>query len=395
MDKPSLSINDYIIKTYFPELGRDAIKYLRKLTAYKAYVNRQSSRDALPVIEKEGEEEGKKDGVPADMPNIGTSAWSEFKMSEKELKRAGSEPHGQETLDIYQLLRDGKYGEASKRTEELFRVLSQKYTPLKISQKGPKLKEGLKAPTKKQLRRRRYSYTQQCWKGKNRSRLIRKILRGKSLDHNNSSFNREELKSFWKGIFEKESQPDQRPVRRAREPLAKLDGLITSEEIRSALAATNERAAGPDGVPLACLKDIGPAKLCILYNAVFCAGVLPEKWRHARTVLIPKSDPPEGPGDFRPITIGSYFYRLYASVIGRRIRDTIPIAQRQKGFVKTDGIRDNLMVMKGNIACTHCSQAFKTARALSAHKVKAHPFEWNEEKRERHMARQLKHRWTC
>ena len=49
---------------------------------------------------------------------------------------------------------------------------------------------------------------------------------------------------------------------------------------------------------------------------------------------------------------------------------------------------------KGNIACTHCSQAFKTARALSAHKVKAHPCEWNEEKKERHMARRPKHRWT-
>ena len=163
------------------------------------------------------------------------------------------------------------------------------------------------------------------------------------------------MKSFWKRIFERESQPDERPVKRAREPLIKLDGYITTEEVRNALAATNERAAGPVGVPLACLKSIGPGKLCILYNAVYCGGVLPDKWRHARTVLIPKSDPPEGPGDFRPITIGGYFYRLYASVIGRRIRDTIPIAQRQKGFVRTDGIRDNLMVMKALVNQTYPS----------------------------------------
>ena len=64
MDKP---INDYIFKTYFPELSRDAIKYLRKSTAYKDYVNRQSSRVALPVVE----EEGKDEEVPADTPNTG------------------------------------------------------------------------------------------------------------------------------------------------------------------------------------------------------------------------------------------------------------------------------------------------------------------------------------
>ena len=67
-----------------------------------------------------------------------------------------------------------------------------------------------------------------------------------------------------------------------------------------------------------------------------------------------------------------------------------------KADLRSTRISEQVLRLKGReTSCaTHCSQAFKTARALSAHMVKAHPCEWNEEKRERHMARRPKHRWT-
>ena len=67
--------------------------------------------------------------------------------------------------------------------------------------------------------------------------------------------------------------------------------------------------------------------------------------KKARTILIPKSNPPSSPGDYRLIFISSYFYRIDTSSISKHLTCAVELDDRQKGFIKEDGNRDNLTLI--------------------------------------------------
>ena len=69
-------------------------------------------------------------------------------------------------------------------------------------------------------------------------------------------------------------------------------------------------------------------------------------WKTSRTILIPKVETPASPAEYRLIIISSYFYRIYSSTLSRRIAASIEISPRQKGFVKEDGLQDNLTILE-------------------------------------------------
>ena len=269
------------------------------------------------------------------------------------------EPDGEEYLAIYERLQDGRLGEAGEMSRRKFDSLTSKFTPFAESQKPTKgrskpvdqtSKTNGKLSPSKLRRKRRYGQCQREWHNNNqRSGLIRSILQGKfgKKEALKTPQETRETIDFWEGLFSRESTPDNRGVENAREVIGTLDNMITVEEVAKALKGKSDRARGPDGVPHKWLRELGATKLAVLYNGVFCTSKIPDSWREARTVLIPKKDEPKGPADYRPITIGSYFYRAYTTVLGGRISESIQPSQRQKGFVRTDGIRDNLCLLDG------------------------------------------------
>lgn len=62
--------------------------------------------------------------------------------------------------------------------------------------------------------------------------------------------------------------------------------------------------------------------------------------------LIPKVPGTEKPGDFRPISVGSIFLRLFHGIVGVRLERLFPISVRQKGFRKGDGIYLNSTLLQ-------------------------------------------------
>ena len=63
-------------------------------------------------------------------------------------------------------------------------------------------------------------------------------------------------------------------------------------------------------------------------------------------VLIPKVAEPFGPGQFRPIAIGSFISRVFHRLLAERMSGLLEFQSRQRAFVKSDGIADNVFLLR-------------------------------------------------
>ena len=139
-------------------------------------------------------------------------------LGDETIESLEKQPDGDEYLEIYRCLTNGRELEAGERARAKFEELASKYTPLTDSQRPRKAKatgsqKGRKPMSpSKQRRKERWGRCQAEWRGSNRSRLIRSILRGK--------FGEEEKKDpeetldlikFWKEVFGREPSPNKSP----------------------------------------------------------------------------------------------------------------------------------------------------------------------------------------
>lgn len=101
-----------------------------------------------------------------------------------------------------------------------------------------------------------------------------------------------------------------------------LDADIEEWEVRAVLQKINGKsAAGPDGVSnkeLRNLSDGAIASLTRYYNNCWRSGVLPRKWKEARTVLIPKPGKPPDIENLRPISLTSCVGKVLEHVLLNR-----------------------------------------------------------------------------
>lgn len=97
---------------------------------------------------------------------------------------------------------------------------------------------------------------------------------------------------------------------------------------------------------LYCLKAMRPEKLLQGNNCLYLYRNLPDSWARGRTTLIPKVARPEGPGDFRPITIPSLLVRVFNKILARRLMNVAPLPSAQKGFAPEEGVAANIYLLQ-------------------------------------------------
>ena len=206
-------------------------------------------------------------------------------------------------------------------------------------------------PTNARKRRRiLYRRLQKLWK-KNRSRACSSVVSG---DWRNSgaAVELEQLEPFWRGLFETESTPDSRQTSVGPEGVKwALAQPITAAEILESIKRTDKNTApGPDGRKLADLEKMPVATLVNQYNVWLLSGCLPTEMCKGRTTLIPKVDGTTDPSKFRPITVSSVLVRVFHRVLAQRMERNCPVADRQKGFRRLDGIAQNVFLLRTAIA---------------------------------------------
>lgn len=100
--------------------------------------------------------------------------------------------------------------------------------------------------------------------------------------------------------------------------------IIHPEEVFNSLShVKTHKSPGPDEIPNWFLKEFAFAiadPVCHIFNVSFNSGLVPNIWKKANIVPIPKSNPPQSIyDDLRPISLTATLSKLLESLIGRRL----------------------------------------------------------------------------
>lgn len=135
------------------------------------------------------------------------------------------------------------------------------------------------------------------------------------------SLGRDELIKRLSDKYLPETKTEQHPEY-AGAPNDKLDRDIATAEVVTALQELNTRsAAGPDGVSNKALRNLDDPSIEALtryYNQCWRSGKLPDQWKKAKTVLIPKPGKPLNIENLRPISLTSCVGKVLEHVLAKR-----------------------------------------------------------------------------
>lgn len=124
---------------------------------------------------------------------------------------------------------------------------------------------------------------------------------------------------------------------------------ITDEEINRAISRLKTgKMPGADGYPAAWYRIFRKTLVPVLkkcFNYVLRGGETPLSWRQAIISVIPKPGKDKTQcSSYRPISVLNIDYRLFASILAKRMEDIVPdlIDPDQTGFVKHRQTQDNV-----------------------------------------------------
>uniref|UniRef100_A0A8C4W9S7 ribonuclease H n=1 Tax=Gopherus evgoodei TaxID=1825980 RepID=A0A8C4W9S7_9SAUR len=165
------------------------------------------------------------------------------------------------------------------------------------------------------------------------------------------------LYSYFLGVFGGKPRNDtQRPE--CLRPLPRitntdnLEADFTPKEVAARLSRTKNTAPGKDGIPYSLLKkrDPGCFVLSCIFNLCRRFGKSPTSWKRAMTVLIHKKGERDDPSNWRPISLCSTMYKLYASCLAARITEWATaggaISPAQKGFMPSEGCYEHNFLLQ-------------------------------------------------
>ncbi|CAM4518223.1 unnamed protein product, partial [Caretta caretta] len=173
----------------------------------------------------------------------------------------------------------------------------------------------------------------------------------------------ERLYSYFKDVFDHTAQDGAlrpeclRPLPRVDEA-GTLEADFTPKEVLARLSKTKNTAPGKDGIRYSLLKkrDPGCLVLATLFNQCKRFCWTPSSWKKAMTVLVYKKGERDDPSNWRPISLCSTMYKLYASCLASRITEWSvrggAISSTQKGFMSCEGCYEHNFVLQTIIETT-------------------------------------------
>ena len=137
------------------------------------------------------------------------------------------------------------------------------------------------------------------------------------------------------------------------------DNPITASEVMQVLSDLKTGSApGPDGLTYSFWKGLDPKGEILSKLFEICRHFrrVPLTWRHSRVILIPKDRDGDlqDVGNWRPIALSRTLYKIYASVIARRLQRWAVqgnvISPEQKGFVPAEGVHEHVFMLDAMLA---------------------------------------------
>ena len=210
-----------------------------------------------------------------------------------------------------------------------------------------KRKHGVVQPhssNRKQKRRDAYKRVQALY-NKDPSRAADLVLSGE-WDTEQKSLDSSVLIPYWSDIFAQPSVPNVDQIDCKVDPILELQEPFTTEEVLWGLKTIKDASPGVDNLRRSDLKGISIGELKTHFNLWVYIGLPPSAFKIGKTILIPKARIPNGPGEYRPITMGSMISRILHRIIAKRLELMWPLSERQKAFRKGDGLFDNSWLLE-------------------------------------------------
>ncbi len=145
------------------------------------------------------------------------------------------------------------------------------------------------------------------------------------------------------------------PANLARE----LDLPISINELDESVKQGNKSAAGIDGLSNCFIKNFWHFLRILVHRyTTFCInnGSLTHTFRTAKIKIIPKKGDTTKIGNWRPISLLSYLYKVISRALNNRLKKTrdFTMSRAQKGFTSERYIQEVLINVIENIA--HCKK---------------------------------------
>jgi ribonuclease HI len=139
--------------------------------------------------------------------------------------------------------------------------------------------------------------------------------------------------------------------------LLEYNSPITEQQLLQELNSINESAPGPDGIHYSMLANLGETGrkfLLEILNDIFDTGKLPESWKLAHVIPIPKEGKdPLQQDSYRPIALTSCICKLLERILNRRLMWFLEsnnlLHLVQTGFREGMSTIDNLVTLENEI----------------------------------------------
>ena len=204
--------------------------------------------------------------------------------------------------------------------------------------------KGQRRPPNRKARRAHARGVTQSLYEKESAVLIRRILKGEEIGSKPPPFPAGTL-SFWENLVGRVPQREMRSVRPVNAVQWKVCEIISLGEVKRALKLLKNSAPGLDSAKRSDIRSVDPRELTDWMNLWLYLRKAPLPFKKGRTTLIPKVERPTDPSEYRPITVTSFFSRLFHSILAKRLRN-VPIDVRQKGYRNFDGVGASVWKLK-------------------------------------------------
>ncbi|XP_054720783.1 uncharacterized protein LOC129230409 [Uloborus diversus] len=142
-----------------------------------------------------------------------------------------------------------------------------------------------------------------------------------------------------------------------------LGTSFSAAEVALARRKAENSAPGPDRITYKHLKEVDPEgiTLATLFNACRRLRRTTTAWKTSATILLPKDGDPADITNWRPITLCSTMYKLFAKCSAARLyawceRNDI-ISHAQKGFLPHDGVMEHSFLLQHRLEWTRKNRA--------------------------------------
>uniref|UniRef100_A0A803T8M6 Reverse transcriptase domain-containing protein n=1 Tax=Anolis carolinensis TaxID=28377 RepID=A0A803T8M6_ANOCA len=263
----------------------------------------------------------------------------------------------------------------------LNKEIEAKEKELKINPKNQKIKRNLALLAKMKERWdleevakkikwvKQYAFENANKPGKWLARLIRKKKQNRQIMKikfeermvNSDKEIREAFQKFYVNLYSKDNiNPEAITEYLGKQKLDKitdeqrldLNKEITEEEILKAIKSLDSnKTPGPDGFIAGFYKLGQPEMIKFLkklMNQALQDKVIPETWKEATIIMIPKEDAdPSETKNYRPISLLNTDYKIFTKILANRLKKFLNgwIGEDQTGFLPSRTIKDNVRVI--------------------------------------------------